>query len=694
MVLEHHTLGTEVLAQPTQTHHTDEFLGLLGDGTEAVLQATAERLDGLVGFQPVELAIEQHTLRGTGHEGLGEGHDEVALQLALVHEILAAGDLARSHLLLEEFLEFLVLQFFDSLGKNLLVGLVAEVGDEATLLGTQQVARTADVQILHGNVDAAAEVGEVLDGLQTPTGILRQGTQRRGHEVAEGLLVRPPHATAHLMQVAETEVVGTTNNDGVGIGDIEAALDDGGGDEHIVVVGGKGHHHTLQLLGVHAAVAHAHTRIGYILMYHRLQLRQLGDAVVDDEDLPVAAHLEAHGLGNDLRREGMHLRLNGIAVGRRCLDDAEVPGAHERELQGSGDGRGGERERVHIDLHLAEFLFRSDSEFLFLVDDEQAEVLEFHSLADEFVGAHDDVNLARLEVSENLARLLGGAGPTEVIHAHGQVAQAVAEGVEVLVGKHGGGDHDGCLLAIDGGLEGCAHGNLGLAEAHVAADKAVHRTLTLHVGLDVLRGLELVGGVLVEEAGFELVLEVGVGAVGEALLLAAAGVEADEVAGDVLDLRLRALLHALPGASSEAADARRLTFLALVLRDLVQSVDRDIDDIVVVKGDLDHLLHATIGLRHADETAEAADAVVNVDHVVTHLELLQFLQRECHLARAGAVAAEVVLVEAVEDLMVCEEADLQVIISKSRVQGLVHGDELHIGCLLLEDGLQAVGLLS
>ena len=204
--------------------------------------------------------------------------------------------------------------------------------------------------------------------------------------------------------------------------------------------------------------------------------------------------------------------------------------------------------------------------------------------------SYEDIYLARLEVGKDLLGLLGRSGTCEVIDAHGQVLKAFGEGVVVLVGQHRRGHHHSHLFAIDGGLEGGAHRHLGLAEAHITADEAVHGARAFHIRLHVVGGLELVGGVLIEEAGLQLMLQVGVGTELEAFLLAATAIELDEVAGDVLDLGLRALLHAFPGPCAETADAGRFALLALILRHLVQGVDGDIDDIVVVVGDLDHLL--------------------------------------------------------------------------------------------------------
>ena len=45
---------------------------------------------------------------------------------------------------------------------DLLVCLDAYVGYEAALLGSQQIARTAYVEVLHGNVEARAQIGELL----------------------------------------------------------------------------------------------------------------------------------------------------------------------------------------------------------------------------------------------------------------------------------------------------------------------------------------------------------------------------------------------------------------------------------------------------------------------------------------------------------------------------------------------------
>ena len=139
---------------------------------------------------------------------------------------------------------------------------------------------------------------------------------------------------------------------------------------------------------------------------------------------------------------------------------------------------------------------------------------------------------------------------------------------------------------------------------------------------------------------------------------------------------LGALLQPFPLARAQGRHARGLpVVLALVFRHLVERVNAHVDAVAPLILNLDHLLMATVGQGHAHQAAELADAVVHVNHVVAQLELLNLLQRQGHLATACLVALQVVLVEAVEDLVVGEEAHPQVVVDEALVQRAVYGSE-------------------
>ena len=111
-------------------------------------------------------------------------------------------------------------------------------------------------------------------------------------------------------------------------------------------------------------------------------------------------------------------------------------------------------------------------------------------------------------------------------------------------------------------------------------------------------------------------------------------------------------------------------------------MDGDIDLVVVLKDDADDLLvllfaRLSTGILygHAHKATELADAKVDMHHIVADFHLLQFLHRQGHLPRTGTVGLEIVLMEAVKDLVIGKETHLHVVISKALVQGLVHWRE-------------------
>ena len=198
------------------------------------------------------------------------------------------------------------------------------------------------------------------------------------------------------------------------------------------------------------------------------------------------------------------------------------------------------------------------AEALLLVDHEQAEVLELDVLRQEPVGADDHVDGAALDVAHHRLGLLGGEEPGEDLDAHRVAGEALAERLAVLVGEQRGRHEDGDLLAVLHRLEGGPHGDLGLAEADVAADEAVHGPGPLHVGLDVVDGLGLVGRLLVGERLLHLRLPGRVGREGVPGGGHPPAVEDDELLGDLLDGLLtlaRALDHSAPPIRDRVGDS-------------------------------------------------------------------------------------------------------------------------------------------
>ena len=206
----------------------------------------------------------------------------------------------------------------------------------------------------------------------------------------------------------------------------------------------------------------------------------------------------------------------------------------------------------------------------------------------------------------------GGAEARDVLDRERVVAQALGERAEVLLGEDRRRHEHQHLLAGVGRLERGAQRDLGLAVADVAADQAVHRALGLHVPLDVLDRLALVGRLAVGERGLEVAQPVRVGREREAAAPAALGVEVEQLAGELLGGAAGARLDRVPARPAELGERRMLAAGADVARDLRELVDRHEDPVRALELEVEVVARDPgDGLRV--EAGEAREAVVLVD---------------------------------------------------------------------------------
>ena len=680
-------LEAHALSDPAEPDRLEEVQHLRGYGTEAVHQLAAEAFQALLVGHLVQLAVQGQALAGLAHVAAGDQQFQVGLQHAVARPAVL-----RPLFVLEELLELLLLQFLHGLLQDAVVGLHADVVDEAALLGAQHVAGTADVEVLHGDVYAAAQVAELFDGLQAAARVGGQQVHAGAQQVAEGLAVAAAHAAPQLVQVAEAEVLRLVDDDRVGVGDVQPVLHDGGGHQHVRVALDEVQHDRFQLMPFQLPVPHGHAGAGTELAHHVRDVADVLHLVVHEVDLAAAAQFVLDGLLDGVLVEGLQHGLHRVAVGRRGADDAEVARAEQAELQRARDGRGGEGERVHRGAQGLQLVLHVHAELLLLVDDQQAQVLVHHVLAHQPVRADQDLDLPLLQVAQDLLLLLRAAEAVDVFHPHGQALHALLEALVVLQRQDGGGHQHGHLLAVAGGLEGGADGDLGLAEAHVAADQPVHGRAAFQVLLHVQRGLLLVGGVLVDEAGLQLVLQVVVRREGVAGLGLAFGVELDQVEGELLDLLLGALLQVLPRRGAQLAHLGLHALLRGVAAHPVQAVDAHVQDVLVAVQQPDGLLLLPVHVQ-LFQPAEHADAVIDVHHEIAGLQLGELLEGE-RLAVAAEALLQPEAVVALEDLVVGVQHQFPRRVDVAFVEVQHQGREAHLVLHVLEDGVQPLALLG
>ena len=125
----------------------------------------------------------------------------------------------------------------------------------AALFGAEQVSRTANFQIAHGNFKSGAEFRVLLDGRYALAG-RADGHQLSWQEkVGVRLVAGTSDAPAKLIEVGQSESIRSVDDDGIRIGDIEAAFDNRCRDEDVGLAFCEAFHHGLEFLFLHLPVA-------------------------------------------------------------------------------------------------------------------------------------------------------------------------------------------------------------------------------------------------------------------------------------------------------------------------------------------------------------------------------------------------------------------------------------------------------
>ena len=280
----------------------------------------------------------------------------------------------------------------------------------AALLAAEQVAGAADLEVERGDAEAAAEIAELLDRRSRLRATGDSDFFRRNQQIGIRRPIAAADAAAQLIELRQAVAIGAIDDDRVGVGDVEAVLDDRRREQDVGLVRHEIEHRALERVLAHLAVADDDARVGHEPLQQVAHRVDRLDAVVDEEHLAAARHLVANRAHDHGRVELHDVGLDRQAVLRRRLDDRHVADADQRHVQRARNRR--RRHRQHVDLlaHLLDALLVRDAEALLLVDDQQAEVLELHVLRQQAVRADDDVEPAGGERLERFLDLLLACG--------------------------------------------------------------------------------------------------------------------------------------------------------------------------------------------------------------------------------------------------------------------------------------------
>lgn len=507
--------------------------------------------------------------------------------------------------------------------EHLAIQVKADGGDVTGLLGAEEVAGAADFEVAHGDFEAGAECRVLFDGVDAFAGVAAGHEVARDHEVGVGAFAAATNATAQLVEVGEAEAVGAVDDNGVGVGDVDAGFDDGGADQDVGFGVDEFLHDAFEDFGLHLAVTVEDACFGAELLQFGLHVLDAGDAVVQEKDLPAAVDFVIDGFANDAFVVTADGGVDGSAIGRWGVEGGHVPGTEQGEIEGAGDGGGAEGQNVDEAKQLLEFFLMFDAEALFFVDNGEAEIFELDVFGDDPMGADDDIDVPGFEGSDGFPDFFGRGETAEHFDSHGVVGHPLAEGLPMLLGEDGGGDEDGDLFAAHDGFEGGANGDLGFAKADIAAEESVHGLFEFHVAFDFLDGADLVGRFAVDEGLLELDLPLGVGSVGVAFEGLAFGGDGEHSRGEFLDGTFGLGAGFVPAGVAEFVEFGGVAADADVAGDEMSLGRRDEEFGLVGITNDDDLFGRRAG---ADFDAVVfADAVVGVNDEVAGFEFAQVI---------------------------------------------------------------------
>ncbi len=125
--------------------------------------------------------------------------------------------------------------------------------------------------------------------------------------------------------------------------------------------------------------------------------------------------------------------------------------------------------------------------------------MNFDLFVEQLVRADDQVDRPGFELFQQLCLLCAGFIAREQLDRDRMALEALHRRQIMLPREHGRRHEDRRLLAREDALHHGAQRDLGLAEADVAAQQAVHRPVGLHILLDLRDAAQLILGLLIWE---------------------------------------------------------------------------------------------------------------------------------------------------------------------------------------------------
>ena len=151
-----------------------------------------------------EEAVELRFVLGRGQLTIGLQPEPLVTDVRARDEVIERQievELRRRQHVLDEIFVAATADPLHGVAEHLNVHLEADGGDRAMLLGTEQVAGAADLQVAERDLEAHAQLVQARHHVQSLVGVLGQRARRVEEQVAIGPLARAADPTAELVEL-------------------------------------------------------------------------------------------------------------------------------------------------------------------------------------------------------------------------------------------------------------------------------------------------------------------------------------------------------------------------------------------------------------------------------------------------------------------------------------------------------------
>ena len=207
------------------------------------------------------------------------------------------------------------------------------------------------------------------------------------------------------------------------------------------------------------------------------------------------------------------------------------------------------------------FFFLLDTEALFLIDDEQAEIFPNDLLLIKYrMRADENIDLTQSKFFQRCLLLLCCAKTADNIDGRFKILKTCRKGLIVLLGKNCCRHQDSNLLAVQCRFICCADSNFCFTKTDVAAKKTLHRLFAFHICLNFSNCPKLVVGFLIRKGFFKVMLTAVVRRESVTSGILSLRIDRNKFLCDIFNRFAHARLRLDPLRTAHAMKTRRITF--------------------------------------------------------------------------------------------------------------------------------------